>query len=197
MPLASSFELSKKKGKEAYVRPIIDGKTIRYEVRQGKDAPAAPKTGRGQFQCICCGTPTPRDYIQNEFKGKRVGTQLMAIVAEGDSGRLYLSPDRINEEAAVCPLPDWKPEAEMNQDCTDLVSGRGYGIQYWCELFTNRQLTALTTFSDLVAEAQQQAESDARTVMSESMTDEFGLDDGGSGPKAYGEANLTDRKSVV
>lgn len=189
MPLASSFELSRKKGKEAYVQPIIDGKNIRYEVRQGKGAPDAPKIGRGQFRCICCGTPTSRDYIQNEFKAKRNGSQLMAVVAEGDNGRLYLSPDPLQIKSANCSLPDWKPEAEMNQNCTDLVSGRGYGIQYWYELFTNRQLTALTTFSDLVGEAQRQAESDARAAFrGETAADETPLAEGGRGPRAYGEA---------
>lgn len=189
MPLASSFELSKKKGKEAYVQPVIEGNHIRYEVRQGKGAPDAPKIGRGQFRCICCGTPTSRDYIQNEFKAKRNGSQLMAVVAEGDNGRLYLSPDPLQIKSANCPLPDWKPEAEMNQNCTDLVSGRGYGIQYWYELFTNRQLTALTTFSDLVGEAQQQAESDARAAFrGAEAADETPLAADGLGPKAYGEA---------
>lgn len=189
MPLASSFELSKKKGKEAYVQPVIEGNHIRYEVRQGKGAPDAPKIGRGQFRCICCGTPTSRDYIQNEFKAKRNGSQLMAVVAEGDNGRLYLSPDPLQIKSANCSLPDWKPEAEMNQNCTDLVSGRGYGIQYWYELFTNRQLTALTTFSDLVGEAQQQAEADARAAFcGAEAADETPLAADGLDPKAYGEA---------
>lgn len=160
MPLASSFELSKKKGKEAYVQPIIEGKTIRYEVKYGKGAPGAPKTGRGQFKCVCCGEAVKGEYIRAEFTAKRSGAQLMAIVAEGTGGRLYISPNDEHIDVADCPMPDWKPEAEMNQKCTDLVSGRGYGFTHWHELFTNRQLTALTNLSDLVAEAQVQVERD-------------------------------------
>jgi putative DNA methylase len=156
MPLASSFELSKKKGKEAYVQPIIEGANIRYEVRYGKGAPEAPKTGRGKFKCVCCGEAVKSEYIHSEFQAKRNSEQLMAIVADGNGKRIYVSPNEEHIKVAYCPLPEEKPEAEMNTKCTDLISGRGYGFTHWYELFTNRQLTALTTFSDLVSEAQEQ-----------------------------------------
>lgn len=160
MPLASSFELSKKKGREAYIQPIIEGKSIRYEVKYGKNAPEPPKTGRGQFKCVCCGQVMKGEYVRSEFTAQRSGMQLMAIVADGNNGRFYLSPSAEQIDIANCPIPKWKPEAEMNTKCYDLVSGRGYGFTHWYELFTNRQLTALTTFSDLVAEAQAQVEKD-------------------------------------
>ena len=160
MPLANSFELSKKKGKEAYIQPIIEGKKIRYEVKYGKDAPESPKTGRGQFKCICCGEPVKGSYIRTEYTAKRGNSQLIAIVAEGKDKRVYISPYDEHVTISECPSPEWKPEAEMNQNCTDLVSGRGYGFSYWYELFTNRQLTALTTFSTLIQEAQKKAEID-------------------------------------
>ncbi len=164
MPLASSFELSKKKGKEAYIQPVIEGTAIRYEVRYGRNAPEPPKTGRGQFRCICCGQAVQGGYIRAEFTAKRSGAQLMAIVAEGDGKRIYVSPDNGHTKIADCPMPDWKPEAEMNTKSTDLISGRGYGFTHWYELFTPRQLTALTTFSDLVAEAQAQVERDGGSL---------------------------------
>jgi len=154
MPLASSLELSKKKGKEAYVQPIIEGNKIRYEVRYGKNAPESPKTGRGQFKCLCCGQATKSEYIRGEFTAKRSNVHLLAIITDGNRGRLFFSPNEEQLKTANCGEAKWKPEAEMNQDCTDLVSGRGYGFTYWYELFTNRQLIALTTFSDLVTEVQ-------------------------------------------
>ena len=160
MPLASSFELSRKFGKEAYIQPIIENKNIRYEIKQGKSFPEPPKTGRGQFKCICCGEAVQSEHIRTEFKGKRNGVHLMAIVAEGINGRFYISPNAEHISIADCPPPKWKPEAEMNTKCNDLISGRGYGFMHWHELFTNRQLTALATFSELVAEAQKQIELD-------------------------------------
>lgn len=160
MPLASSFELSKKKGKEAYVQPIIEGKNIRYEVRHGKGAPEPPKMGRGKFKCIICGEVATSDYVRAEFSSKRSSVRLMAIVADSEKGRCYISPTDEHVQIAISAIPEWKPEAEMNTKCTDLVSGRGYGYLYWHELFTERQLTALVTFSDLVGEVQSQIEID-------------------------------------
>lgn len=158
MPLASSFELSKKKGKEAYIKPIIEGKKIRYEVKYGKDAPAPPKTGRGQFKCICCNEAVQGNHIKTEGKTKRIGAQLMAIVTEGNKGRLYFSPNDEQIKVTVCNEPDWKPEGEMFGKSADQLPL--YGYSNFSELFTNRQLTALTTFCDLIAEAQEQIEKD-------------------------------------
>ena len=156
MPLMSSLELSRKKGKEAYIQPVIEGNKIRYEVKSGKGAQESPKIARGKFKCVACGETATGEYIRAEFTAKRSGAQLIAIVAEGSNGRIYISPKKEHAEIANCPLPEWKPEAEMNTKCTDLISGRGYGFTHWYEIFTNRQLTALTTFSDLVSEVQKQ-----------------------------------------
>jgi putative DNA methylase len=125
MPLASSFELSKKKGREAYVQPVIEGKKIRYEVKYGKNAPEPPKIARGKFKCVAYGKTTTGDYIRAEFTAKRAGAQFTAIVTEGKHWRLYLSPNAEQEAASHCPPSAWKPEAEMNTKCTDLISGRG------------------------------------------------------------------------
>jgi putative DNA methylase len=86
---------------------------------------------------------------------------MMAIVAEGERGRVYLSPTAASEAIARKAKPEWKPEVEMNQDSKDLLSGRGYGFKYWYELFTPRQLVALTTFSDLLQEARERVKADA------------------------------------
>ncbi len=184
MPLANSFELSKKKGKEAYIQPIIEGKNIRYEVKHGKGAPEAPKTGRGQFKCICCGEPVPRDYIKSEGQAKRIGATLMAVVAEGNSGRIYLSTNDEQKKIADCTKPDFLPDGEMYGKAADQLPL--YGYTSFSDLFTNRQLTALSIFSDLVAEAQKKATEDA--VAAGMRNDNVKLADGGSGATAYGEA---------
>lgn len=163
MPLANSFEISKQQGKEAYIKPVIEGKNIRYDVQNGRNAPEPPKIARGKFKCIVCGEVADGEYVRSEFTAKRSSTQLMAIVAEGNNRRIYLPPSPEQLEAAECSEPSWKPEAEMNTKSTDLVSGRGYGFTHWSELFTNRQMTALTTFSDLVGKGVIQIEKDGGT----------------------------------
>lgn len=186
MPLASSFELSKKSGKEAYVQPIIKGNSISYEVKFGEGAPKPPKIARGKFRCICCGETVVSEYVRSEFNAKRSGRQLLAIVGDGPKGRIFLSPCDEHVEIADSKRPTWKPEADMNQECTDLVSGRGYGFKYWHELFTDRQLIALTTLSDLVRVAQKKIGEDAK--LAGMIDDSVKLSDGGTGALAYGDA---------
>lgn len=126
------------------------------------------------------------DYIKAESMAGRMGAQLMAIVAEGDRGRVYLSPTLEHEEIARQAEPEWKPDQLMNRDTRDLVSGRGYGFFTWADLFTPRQLVALTTFSDLVAEAMERVQQDAANAGL--PDDERPLRDGGAGATAYAEA---------
>lgn len=190
MPLASSFVLSKKKGKEAWVEPQIDyiKKQISYKVNHGLGTiPASPKISRGaKFKCALCGETTLDDYIKQESKEGRMGASLIAVVAEGKEGRIYLSPDAEQSLTAACVKPaNGYPEQELPYDPRNIWCVN-YGLNTYDKLFTNRQLTALTTFSDLVAEARQLAEQDA--VAAGMKDDHIPLSEGGSGARAYGEA---------
>lgn len=184
MPLAGSFKLSKKKGKEAYIQPIIDGKNIKYEVKYGKDVSKSPKTGRGKFKCICCETPVQGDYIKAEGKENRIGSKLMAIIAEGNSERLFFSPNKEHINVANCSEPKWKPEGEMVGKSADQLPL--YGYKTYSDLFTNRQITNLTTFSELVEEAQQKVIEDA--IAAGMSNDYVTIDKDGTGATAYGQA---------
>ena len=190
MPLASSFVLSKKKGKEAYIEPQFDyeSKKITYKVRLGKGkAPEAPKTARGaKFKCIMCGESTTDEYIKQKSVNGQMSAAMLAIVAEGKKGRLYVSPSEEHILAAQCTKPEGEyPEQPLPYDPRNIWCVN-YGLDTYDKLFTNRQLTALTTFSALVAEAQQKAEGDA--VAAGIADDHVPLCNGGQGARAYGEA---------
>ncbi|MFN3595283.1 MAG: DUF1156 domain-containing protein, partial [Thiobacillaceae bacterium] len=192
VPLASTFMLSTKPGKEAYVEPVIEGDSYRFTVKVGKpkDMQAAKngtKLARGaNFRCLMSGTPIGDAYIKAESMAGRMGARLMAIVAEGERGRVYLPPTPEHEEAARQAKPTWRPDMPMNRDTRDLVSGRGYGFFTWADLFTPRQLVALTTFSDLVGEAIERVRRDA--LAAGLPDDPTPLRDGGTGAQAYAEA---------
>lgn len=161
MPLASSFVLSKKKGSETFIRPVIKGNTIGYTVEQGKNAPQAPKASRGaNFTCIKCSENATGAYVRDEAKGGRMSASLMAIVAEGERGRLYLSPTEEHAQTAMQAEPGWKPDQLVTTPCHDIDRLPMYGMPTWGDAFTNRQLVALTTFSELVAEVQAQVVAD-------------------------------------
>jgi len=159
VPLASTFMLSTKAGKEAYVEPVIEGKSYRFTVKTGKPKdPEAAKNGtsagkRAAFTCLISGTPLTYDYIRTEGQAGRISSRMMAIVAEGDRGRVYLTPTKEMEAIALTARPEWKPDTPLYGKCRVNVSN--YGMNVYGDLFTPRQLVALTTFSDLVPEARE------------------------------------------
>lgn len=188
MPLASSFVLSKKKGKEAWVKPIPENTKVRFEVQSGKcpQEYESFKTGRGAtFKCPCCGEITKDEYIKTEGKAHRIGSQLMAIVAEGKNSRIYLTPNEEHLLTACVEKPESAPSALLPEN-PRWFSPPAFGMNQYDELFTPRQLTALTTLSELVAEAQAKAEADA--VYAGKPNDHLPLSEGGAGARAYGEA---------
>jgi len=192
VPLISTFMISTKKGKEAYIEPIIKGDQYRFVVRIGKpknfDAvDSGTKLARGaNFRCLLSDSPIEQNYIRGEFQTKKTSEKLIAIIAEGKRGRVYLSPTDDHEVIAQSANPAWRPEIEMNQDSKDLLSGRGYGFKYWHELFTSRQMLALTTFSDLIQDAIQNCERDA--IFSGMKDDKIGLESNGTGATAYAQS---------
>ena len=165
IPLVTSFWLSKRKGNRAWIEPVVDkaNKTVQFEVKTGNGTPPDPtKMGRGsRFRCLVCHQDNTGEQVKNESMEGRMDVQLMAIVAEGQNGQIYLSPSEEHEKIAQSAKPNWAPEVEMNRDTSTLVSGRGYGFFSWADLFTQRQLTALSTFSDLVTETREKVLTDA------------------------------------
>ena len=168
MPLVTTFWLSKRQGNKAWVEPVVNktNKTVQFEVKTGDGVPPDPtKIGRGaRFRCLVCHQDSPEEYIKNKSMEGRIDAQLMAIVAEGQNGQIYLPPSEEHEKIAKSAKPEWAPEIEMNRDTSTLVSGRGYGFFTWADLFTQRQLTALSTFSDLITEGREQIKADATDV---------------------------------
>jgi putative DNA methylase len=188
VPLASSFILSSKAGKEAWVEPVIEGDSYRFEIRNGRppaEAKEGTKLGRGaNFKCIMSDTPIEPKYIYSTAKAGEMGTRLMAIVCEGSRGRVYLEPTDEVESIAKQSKPGWKPTVLMPEN-PRWFSPPAYGMDSYGDLFTDRQLVALTTFSDLVAEAREKIKTDA---INSGMILGEPLVSGGSGAQAYAEA---------
>ncbi|ENO82825.1 hypothetical protein B447_02371 [Thauera sp. 27] len=188
VPLASTFVLSSKAGKEAYVEPVVAGDSYRFTVKVGtppESAKDGTKLGRGaNFQCLLSDTPIEPKHIKAEGVAGRLGQRLMAVVAEGVRSRVYLSPTELHEATARQAQPEWKPETPLPDDPRNFWT-LNYGLSKFGDLFTPRQLVALTTFSDLVQEAIEKCRQDALTA---GLADDgTGLDAGGSGATAYAQ----------
>ncbi len=186
VPLASSFVLSSRKGKEAYVEPVIGGRGYRFVVRRGvppEEAKRGTKLSRGSnFRCVMSDVPVPPDFVKSEGKAKRMGARLLSVVAEGDRERVYLDP---KDDCAVAATAEWRPSQDLPRN-PRWFSPPDYGMPTYADLFTERQLVALTTFSDLVSEMQKKVQADALAAGMD--TDASRLADGGVGAGAYAEA---------
>jgi len=191
IPLASTFLLSTKAGKEAYVEPVVEGAGYHFLVKMGKPKNAqvtqmGTSVGKRQaFKCLISGVPVGYDYIRSEAKSGRMGERLMAIVAEGHRGRVYLPPTAEAEAIARNVHPEWKPDCEMPKKHRDFKPP-GYGMYNLGDIFTLRQLATLTTFSDIVQESRGRVKADA---CSAGMPDDnISLAAGGVGATAYADA---------
>jgi len=162
MPLVKSFWLSKKKGKEAWVNPIVEGTKIRFEIGHGAGGPPLEGTvSRQGAICIVCDSPVPFEHIREAGQAQRIDTVLMAVVAAGDRSRIYLGADLVQVASAEVDCPSDIPLGDLPINPRNFNTPN-YGLISFSDLFTNRQLTALSTFSDLVGEARTLVEADAK-----------------------------------
>ena len=162
MPLTNAFWLSKKKERKVWVEPIVDSvnRRVRFEVRSGEGVPPEGTVNRRGARCVACGDAVPLNHVRAEGKAGRMSQHLMAIAAEGDRERIYLSPHDNHAMIANQAEPTRIPDAILPDNPRDFKTPN-YGITTFADLFTQRQLTALTTFCDLVSEARERMEVDA------------------------------------
>lgn len=189
VPLVSSFVICSKEGKQAYVKPVVDGQDYRFTVKTGtppKEAANGTKLARGaNFRCILSDSPIEPKHIYAEANAGRMGARLMAIVAEGKGGRLYLPPTAAMEAVALQAKPNWKSDVLMPENAR-WFSPPLYGLKTYGDLFTSRQLVALATFSDLVKDVISKCHADA--VRGGLTDDNSSLEAGGTGACAYSHA---------
>ena len=201
VPIAAGFLLSAKSGREAWIEPLVDkqAKTIRYRIRKGgtraeiAKAKKGTKAGRAVFRCLFSDAVISGDYVDQEAAKGNMSAVSMAIVAEGKHGRIYLSADSSAQTASLKTASALLEDMDMSHlevPCRGTFAsnaqGRRYGFHIFKDYFTDRQLVALKTFSDLVHEAREEIERNAQQAgFSEDPTP---LRDGGAGAKAYAEA---------
>ena len=194
VPLTSTFVLSARKGKEAWVEPVVEGRAYRFEVRVGPPPDVEATKGGTQtaggaspFRCLVSGVPMRFEYLRAEGRAGRMGARLMAIVAEGDGGRVFLPPVADHEAAALAAAPSWRPDSALPEKALGFRVQQ-YGMTRWADLFTERQLTAMTTLSNLVGEARAKVHRDAVAGETAGGSDGQVLRDGGVGAAAYADA---------
>lgn len=187
-PLFKSAYLSKKKGRISWVKPIFENNEVSFEVMHDGKPELDGTVNRKGAICVHCGTPIDFPYIRDEGKEGRMGVRLIATVAERKGGRIYLNPDDEQSRCANVSKPEDYPDASLPNNPRNFNTPI-YGLDTFAKLFTNRQLTTLTLFSDLIQEVQKRVESDA--LLKGMDDDHIPFAEGGKGARAYSEAVCT------
>ena len=154
MPLMATFQLSKKNNNEHWTRPVVDRekKRIAFVVQNHpNDVPEGGTVNRNGATCLACSGAVKLPYVREQARAGNMGEVMTAIVAEGDRKRLFLSPTDEHVQAALNANSSWRPSGSLPERALS-IRPQIYGFTEWHKLFTERQLTALTTFSDLLPE---------------------------------------------
>ena len=190
VPLVASWTLVNRPGKpKVWIEPIVDRETqtIRYEIREGGEPTHDRTVKRGNGTCIATGAAISAEFIRSAGRADSLDTELIAVVAEGPTGRVYYPPSEKQFVAAQVPVPDAAPRSAM-VPYPRSISINLYGLDEWWKLFTPRQLTALTTYGHLLSEVAARVHVDA--LARGLADDDVRLREGGQGATAYADAVL-------
>ena len=164
MPLIKTFCVSTRQRR--WIKPLVDqdSNAISFVVQDHeRGVPTEATVNRGGATCIACGGTVPLAYVREQGQAERIKEQMTAIVAEGDRKRLFLSPADEHIQAARRDNPSWRPAGELPAQALS-IRPQLYGLDHWHKLFTERQLTALTTLSDLLSAAHRAILESGRTT---------------------------------
>lgn len=199
MPLISSFVLSKKKGKEAWIDINYENNSINSHVYYGtylkEKAQGTKKGKKALFCCPFCKTGlVDGEYADREANAGRMYDIPLAVIAEGNKGRIYLSPgtevvslkEEISQYYNVNNIDEKVPHEACLGTFASNAMGRRYGFYEFKDYFTKRQLITLTCLSDLLKEVQKRAALDA--LNAGMKNNQVPISTGGDGAQAYGEA---------
>ena len=158
IPLKTTFQISKKANNRHWTKPIIDreNNTISFQVQNHPtDVPTEAMVNKYGATCIACKSTVKLDYVRQQTREGKMGDQMTAVAAEGDRKRLFISPTDEHMQTALSAEPKWRTTATLPEKALGFRV-QNYGFTQWHQLFSERQLLTLTTFSDLVSEARSQ-----------------------------------------
>ena len=165
MPLMRNWQLSTKRNNLHWMKPVIDraSKSVSFVVQNhNRDIPKSETVNRNSATCLACNGAVTLEYVRRQARDGKMGEIMTCVVAKGDRNRIFMSTTPEIKKIVSRAAAPWRPPQSM-PTTAHLVSGRGYGITHWHQLFTERQLTALTTFSDMLAKVKQMAINDGAT----------------------------------
>ncbi len=159
MPMVRSFWLARNKSAMVHAKPELDlnSRTVVFQPTT-EDEPVKETTSGKGARCLFCENFIGKPELREIATADGVGTVPLAVVAEGRRSRIYLPGDSV-----VVPEVARPDVPAVDQPMTNdrrWFSPPLYGLPNFADLFTSRQLTALTFLSDA-----------ARNIRAEVVTD--------------------------
>jgi len=169
VPLTTSFFLSNKKGKEAWIEPIIEQGSYELELKVGtplnpKAIAAGTRISQGKFKCLMSGEVFDYKYVDQQAEQGGLGSRMVAIVLQGTRERVYVEPTPADAETASIEYTGWKPDVACKGTWASNAQGRRYGFNTFGDYFSNRQLTAINAIADGVRNIEKDVERDCINV---------------------------------
>jgi putative DNA methylase len=170
VPLVTSYMLSSKKGGEARIEPKVDrsARSIFFQVftsgtaAEWQAAKSGTKAGAGSnFRCLMSGSAITTEYLRTQAAAGNLGQKLIAMVVQMKGSRVFVSPTPEHEIIANSCVPDWAPDQKISAD-RRAFTPPDFGMQTFGDLYTARQLVALNTYSDLIADVKVRVNEDVK-----------------------------------
>lgn len=190
IPLAASYDLTTKKGSEAWTEPeIVDGKLAFRIIHSKREKEKTAKAGRtAVFKCPHCGETTTDAYVREYGKNNSFSNVMMAVVVDKDSKHSYFPATEEQIQAAGVHCNENVPHGELPLNTSNFTPPE-YGLTDYADLFTERQKVFLSTVKELLEAIQLVVEKEAEE--SGFSTDATPLREGGTGAFAYSQAIIT------
>lgn len=145
VPLLKRFALCDTPNKKVYLKPIIKDTDIDFEISSRKiDGGWLNKS----LTCPCCSSTTTTKDLKEQASNNLINERLLVIIEDSPNGKIYRLPTQKEIKLANIDkslFDDSFIPSESMKEIPDLVSGRGWNINKWSQMFSSRQLYALQT----------------------------------------------------
>lgn len=145
IPLLGQFYLANKDNKKIYLKPIINGTEINFEIKEGR-AESEGWMYRANLKCPCCGNTTDVKTLKEQFFNKLTTEKLLAVIFESNNGKVYKLPNNndFNSVLNSIDITIKLNETMDNGNYRDLKLPK-WGFKNWVDMFSKRQLLLMQT----------------------------------------------------
>lgn len=147
VPLLKELYICNTPKKKVYLDPIVEGNTIRFDLKSGNTSKKGFLKHRGcTLTCPCCGCVTESADIKRQFNLSKNYGRLLIVISENDNGKSYRLPTEkeiLLSKKQFDEIDEFRPIERMPVENNRNFNTPGWGFSNWGDLFSDRQLYVL------------------------------------------------------